>query len=140
ARARAQIDFLSVFPFGQFVHLARVLALNARGEDRASALASDAHLARLAREAEAVDGGRELFRELGCDLPPAAVECLERLTARREALLQARRQRLQARAALSAAGARRRLLSTEEDTRLEEERERIECQLLLLLAAYVRRL
>jgi hypothetical protein len=138
AEARALLEMLSHCPFGQHVHLVKAISLNARGGDWDAALASDSRLAGLARGLQAHPGGPGLLRSLGRDVPPQAAACMERLTARREALLEARRGLFdEARAARE--GGR-----FQPDPgalgKIQEERERVECRLLLLFAAYVRRL
>jgi len=121
--ARELLELLSHCHFGQHVHLVKAISLNARGGDWETALAGDARLRKLAKQLEAQWDGSERLRRLGKDVPPAAVECMVRLTARREELLRARR------AAPTAVTAE-----------AEREREAVECGLLLLFGAYVRRL
>jgi hypothetical protein len=117
------LDLLSRCHFGQHVHLLKALCLNARGGDWSAARAGDARLRKLWDQLAADPEGTDCLRRLGCDLPLPAVECMERLTRRREELLAARR-----------------ACKGQENPALEEERERIECQQLLLFAACVRRL
>ncbi|HEU4754373.1 MAG TPA: hypothetical protein VFU47_14795 [Armatimonadota bacterium] len=122
--ARCLLELLSACHFGQHVHLVKAMALNARGgAGWPAVLAADARLRKLAAHLESQPEGAALLRELGRDLPESAVQCIERLTRRREELLAARRTRPRT-----------------EDPARERERELIECQLLLLFAAYVRRL
>lgn len=145
AEARELLDFLSRFPFGQYVHLVKAISLNASGRDwptdhvaqafqpaQPGALAPDPHLADLTRALEGSEQALALLGKLGRDVPTEAVACLERLTARREALLEARR--------AAAAAAPLPIRHSVEPEAMQEERERVECQLLLLFAAYVRRL
>lgn len=131
AEARELLDLLSLFPFGQYVHLVKAISLSASGGNWSAALAADRRLADLAG-VEGHVGAQALFGKLGCDVPPAAVRCLGRLTARREELLRERR--------AAAAAAALPIRQSVEPGAMREERERVECQLLLLYAAYVRRL
>jgi len=134
--AHDQLRLLGQFHVGQHVHLAKLLALNARGDDWSAALASDQRLAKLVRQSAGVTNGEALLRRLGQDLPASAVECIERVVARRTELL-AGREAAASRAAAAHTGGR---LMPEWPDECREELERLDCQLQLLVAAYVRRL
>ncbi|HTE18483.1 MAG TPA: hypothetical protein VK689_08890, partial [Armatimonadota bacterium] len=136
--ARSLLGLLSHCHFGQHVHLVKAISINARGGDWSAALAADPRLARLAESLDAAPNGCALLRELGRDVPLEAVECMERLTARRNELL-ARRQALAVAADRGQKGGR---LQPDPAAlaEVEGEREQLECQLLLLFGAYVRRL
>jgi hypothetical protein len=130
-QARALLDLLSRYRFGQHVHLARLMVRNAcpDGPECPTAARVPGHLAEQAR---GWSEGPALLAELGRDLPAEAVRCLERLGAERDALL-ARRRR-------AAAAAPRPIRASVVPEAEEAERERIECRMLVLFAAYVRRL
>lgn len=132
AEARELLDLLSRFPFGQYVHLVKTISLNTSEGDWSAALAADRRLADLAEAANRAEGARALLAKLGRDVPAETVACLDRLTARREALLEERR--------AAAAAAPLPIRHSVEPEAIREARERIECQLLLLFAAHVRRL
>jgi hypothetical protein len=134
--AHALLHLLGRFHVGQHVHLARLLALNARGEDPLAAAAADPRLAKLVRQSAAIPDGELLLRRLGQDLPPAVVECIERLATRRSELLSGRKAQA-AEAAATHPGGR---LVPNWPAACQEELERLDCQLQLLVAAYVRRL
>lgn len=137
AEARAQLDLLGHMQVGQQVHLARLLCLGARGADLITAAAEHPGLARLlTRLSRAPEGGRLLPR-LGADLPPESAACIERLLARRDELLARRRE---AAAAALAEPGRRGRLRPDVPPEAELERAAVECRLLLLCAAWVRRL
>jgi hypothetical protein len=138
--ARELLRFLSHCHAGQHVHLVKAICLNARGADWERALAADRRLAALVRQLCAFPEGERLVRELGRDVPPAAVGCLERLAARRGELLSERRALYEQAARLAAAGTKTRGPLTAREQAIEREREQVDCQLLLLFAAYVRRL
>lgn len=154
-QARDLLELLSGCCFGQHVHLVKAICLNARGQDWNARLAADVRLRNLVERLEP-DSGVQAFRRsgvqadgeqpttrlrsLGCDVPLAAVEAMERLTARREELLHARRELVEVKRAEAAGAGSRRLPPLEAEEALDAERQRIECQLLLLFAAYVRRL
>jgi hypothetical protein len=133
AEAEAALALLERCEVGRHVHLARLLAANARG---VALNRRDGDLMRLKAALERVATGQA--RSLGRDLPAPAVACLERLCARRQALLN-ERLALTAAARIGHPGGRL-VPDPERRRKLEEERERIECALLLLIAAYVRRL
>jgi hypothetical protein len=136
ADARALLELLSACEFGQHVHLVKLLAVNARRSDPDAAAAGDPRLRSVLKALAAHPDGARLARELGRDLPPQAAECIERLTRRREDLLAERRQAAERAAAAHHSGR----LVPELPPALEEERAVIEVRLLLLFAAYVRRL
>jgi hypothetical protein len=124
AAARASLALLHRCQFGQHVHLARVLAHNSQGRDLATAAAADPRLHRFLR---AVAGPEPEawtpWAAIGADVPAAVGATLDALLARRDALLARRRER-----------------SGSCPPELEAERQTLDCQLLLLYAAYVRRL
>jgi hypothetical protein len=144
--AREELEMLGRCQVGQHVHLAKLLMLNSIGGDWRAAAQSDPRLRKLIHglvgsngagsatgtETEAILSrlGRELSREVGCTL--------ERLVARREELL-AERAALAKRAA-EATRSGRVVPDVECRQRLDTERERVEAALLVLIAAYVRRL
>jgi hypothetical protein len=134
--AHHQLDLLKQFHVGQHVHLAKLLALNARGGDWTAALASDRRLAKLVCQSAGVPDGEALLRRLGQDLPLTAAECIERLVARRSELLAERATRAEEAAAAHTGGR----LEPGWPTECQEELARLDCQLQLLVAAYVRRL
>ncbi|MGV3721759.1 MAG: hypothetical protein ACO1SX_12680 [Actinomycetota bacterium] len=136
AEARGMLGLLGRFKLGQHVHLTRVMALNARGGDLSAALDSDPRLRSLLRAIESVPEARALLGRLGADLPLEAVSCIERLSARRLELLAERRECV-AEAQRRHQGGRL-VPGWAEDAR--DELDRIECELLLIFAAYVRRL
>jgi hypothetical protein len=123
-RAQEQLRVLQGVLPGQHVHVARVLAANACGRDLAEAAAGHAGLARFL--GSVAGGSREAWQawqEFGADVSAEVAGCLDRLLARRDALL-----------------AERRRLRQACPREVERERAVIECQLLLIYAAYVRRL
>lgn len=132
SQAHSLLELLGRMCVGQHVHLARLLALNARCEDWGAALASDPHLAELVQRLDRKPEDRALLKELGRDLPPSIAKCLERLTRRREELLAERRALVEA--------APRPIRVSPIPAELEAEREQVETQMLLVLAAYIRRL
>lgn len=136
AEARAQLGLLGRFKLGQHVHLTRVMALNARGRDLSTAAERDPRLGSLLQSTAGVPESRELLSRLGRDLPIETVSCIERLSARRLMLLAERRECVQDAQRRHQGG---RLIPGWPEAS-QEELARIECQLLLLFAAYVRRL
>jgi hypothetical protein len=109
---------------GQHVHVARLLAVNSRGHDLVDAAAEDRRLASFLRGAAgASPEAWGAWRRIGTDVDPSVGDCLARLLARRDALLAERRERRQAC-----------------PPQVEAERAAVECRLLLLYAAFVRRL
>lgn len=130
------LRLLGQFHVGQHVHLAKLLALNARGIDWSATLAGDRRLEKLVRQSVGLSNGAALLRLLGQDLPVAAAECIERLTSRRTELLASRAER----AAQAAAAHPQGRLMPNWPEEYQAELERIDCQLQLLVAAYVRRL
>ncbi len=137
--AHRMLDLLSHCHVGQHVHLARLMALNARGGRWEEALSEDPRLAKLARQLRAFPDGDLLLRELGRDLPLPVAEQIEALSARRTELLAARQSALRREKEAAKREGRRRL-QPDYDPEQERERQVIECQLMLLFAAYVRRL
>lgn len=133
ARSRAQLQLLLECEVGQHVHLARLLYLNARGETPDPA---DERMAKLVRALERRPDAD--YRALGRDEPQRAMECLERLTARRDALLEERRAVVSAAQAIHPGGRLR--PDPERMAELDREREVLDLQLQLLVAAWVRRL
>ncbi|MFN3650173.1 MAG: hypothetical protein ACK47B_11390 [Armatimonadota bacterium] len=140
AEARADLELLARCEPGQQVHLARLLCLNARGGDLSAARRVDPRLEKLCGQLGADPEARERLERLGRELPAAAVECIERLLAEREELLERRRRRLPERRRLSAEAGSPRILSFPEDTALEEAVAAVDLRLELLCAAWVRRL
>jgi hypothetical protein len=135
--AHAQLDLLQRCEFGQQVHLAKAICLNASGGDWQAARTADPRLDRLARRLENGPDGAALLRRLGRDTASEAVAVMQRLLGRRERLLAERR----ADASRSEGAPGRRVPADSGRRReLEAEREQVECQLLLLVAACVRRL
>jgi hypothetical protein len=129
------LELLSRCHVGQHVHLARVMAANARGDlDRL--IAEDARVASVVARCAADANERQRLRTLGADLPPETVACIERLSARRAELLAERRACVEAARRNHTGG---RLVPDWPEER-RQELERIDCRLQLLVAAYVRRL
>jgi hypothetical protein len=136
--AHRLLDLLSRCHFGQHVHLVKVIARNARGGDWEQLLRSDPRVEELVGELSANPDGAALVRELGKDVPRPVVEVMERLTIYREELLASRRTLARSAAADHDGG--RLVPDPEKLQAIQREREQVECQLLLLFAAYVRRL
>ena len=123
AEAQAILAVLRQCEFGQHVHLARLMLLNARQGDWDAALGSDPRLARLVARLDAVAPDPALLRNIGRELPEPVCDFLARALAERDALLAERRR--QREATPEPLLNRLRVLSL---------------QLLLVYAAYVRRL
>lgn len=138
AEARALLELLACFEVGQHVHVARVMSLNARGADWESAASPRGRLLKLERQAAHCPQGPDRLRTLGRDLPPAASAEIERLLQCREELLVARR--AEAAAATAAQMSGRVVPDAESRRAIEDERGAVECRLLVIVAAYVRRL
>ena len=134
--AHHQLETLGTCFVGQHVHLARLLALNARCAELEPVLAADARLRKLAGQLCAADPSGRVLHTVGRDLPLLATACIERLDRRRSELLAER----QSAAACAASAQSTGRLVPEWPEAARAELERIECQLLLLYAAYVRRL
>lgn len=139
--ARDELEALGRCQVGQHVHLAKLLLLNSTGSDWQAAAQADPRLQKLVT-ALAGDGNPEtaetVIGRLGRELSPEVACALEALLKRRAALL-AERCTLATEAAK--ATQRGRMVSDPEcRTRLDQEREQVECGLLVLIAAYVRRL
>lgn len=124
AAAEGRLQLLERVQPGQHAQIARVLVANARGRDLAEAATADPELGHFLRSvAGSSPESRRPWREIGADLGATAADTLERLLERRAALL-----------------VERRALREACPPELAREREGIECQILLLYAAYVRRL
>ena len=134
--AQRDLRLLGQTRVGQQPHVARLLAINARRQNLAAAAASDPRLAKLLRQLGWPDCPDAAG--LGAELSPQAAATIERLLAERDALLAARRLLVGKAQATYAAG---RLQPDEARlAELEASRERVDCALQLLVAAYVRRL
>ncbi len=129
AEARASLHLLGACHVGQHVHLARVLLENC-GD--LAPLPGVRGPAKVRAQFAAADPDARRGARLGMDLPPETRQVMLALLEEREHLLAARR-----RAAAAAPG---HLRDRAEDARREHAREAVECALLLLVAAYVRRL
>lgn len=134
--AHRMLELLGRCHVGQHVHLARLMVLNARGGDREAALHDDRRLRKLAEQLRAVPDGDLLLHELGRDLPLSVAAEIERLLDRRAELLAVRHAAYEQAAEGQDSGR----ICPEISAEVVQEREKIECQLLLLFAAYVRRL
>ena len=121
--AEELLGLLGVCEFGQHVHLVKIMAANSQGRDWRSALDSDPRLAKVVRQFSELDGWEALLDRLGSDVAPEAGAYLDRLVAEREQLL-----------------AERRRLREETPVELETTRAALECEMLVLYAAYVRTL
>lgn len=137
-RSRRHLEMFARCEVGQHVHLARLITLNARGIDPQTVLADDPRLAKLVRTLCQAPEGESGVADIGRNVPLEVVECLERLSSRREALLVERRELV--RAAQESHPGGRLQPRPERMAEINREREQIDCQLLLIVAAYVRRL
>jgi len=136
AEARALLGLLGRFEVGQHVHLVRAMALNARGRDLFTEARHNPRLANLVLATGGDPEAWELLVRLGRDLPAEAISCIERLSARRSELLAGRRECVADAKRCHQGG--RLVPGWCSDAR--DELSRIDCQLLVLFAAYVRRL
>ncbi|MCC2669952.1 MAG: hypothetical protein K0Q72_2423 [Armatimonadetes bacterium] len=136
ADAHDELQALGSCYVGQHVHLTRLMAHNARGKALQPLLDRDARLMKLARQLSTADETGRVLRDLGRDLSPEAVSCIERLDGRRTELLSDR----QAAAAAAAVATRHGRVVPDWAPAAQVELEQIELQLLLIYAAYVRRL
>jgi hypothetical protein len=142
AEARALLSLVGRCSFGRQVHLARLLVVNALGEDL-DATAADPRVRRLLDRLRRSEGGEEsgrdldegeqLLRTVGRDLPESAARHLDQLLQRRDQLLAARRETVGDRQ-------RRGRASREALTAGDRERRAVETRILVLVAAYARRL
>ncbi|MBI3910563.1 MAG: hypothetical protein HY320_06465 [Armatimonadetes bacterium] len=123
AEAQALLSLLRQCEFGQHVHLVKLFLLNYRGGNWDATLAADPRLARVAARLDAVAADPGLLRRLGRDFPSPAAMFVERALAERDVLLAERRRQRQATPP-----------EVVEDLRL------VNLRLLLIYAAYVRRL
>jgi hypothetical protein len=123
ARARARLQLLGRCRFGQHAQLARVMTLNARGSDLEAAAKNNPRLTRFLRGVGADAAEEPAWAEMGDDLPGEVVRVLETLLARRDALL-----------------ARRRKEREHCSAEVIRAWRVVDCQILVLCAAYVRRL
>jgi hypothetical protein len=137
-RAHGHLELLGACEVGQQPHLARLIATNARGRDLDEVLAGDPRLAKLVEALRALPDGDQRVREFGRNVPAEAVQCIERLSARRAALLEERRAVVSAAQQNHTGG--RLQPDPERLAGINAERERIDLQLLLLVAAHARRL
>jgi hypothetical protein len=124
AGAQSELALLARCEPGQFVHLASLIAANGLGERPEEAAQRDPRLhGFLSRVAGPEPGGWDAWRILGADLPTALCRRLQSVLAERSAVL-AERRRLLARA----------------PGELRDRLEQLDGELLLMYAAYVRRL
>jgi hypothetical protein len=121
--AGATLALLQGAEFGQHVHLVRVLALNRHGGNLEEAAAQDPRLRHVVEQLAPDPERRARLVALGRDLPREAARYIDRQLARRSELLAVRRR-----------------LRAETPPAVEEERLLVETRLLLIYAAFVRRL
>jgi hypothetical protein len=124
AAAQGELRLLQRCEFGQHAHLARLLIANATGVRLADAAAADETLARFLRPVAGPHAGDwSEWATLGADLPTETCQALRELVMERDAILVERRRR-----------------EPQAYRPLRDKLERIDGQILLLYAAYVRRL
>ena len=121
--ARRLLAMLERCEYGQHVHLVKLIAANSQGRPWRADAAGDARLAKVIRQFDGLEDGEALLDRFGADVPASVGAYLDRLTERRNDLL-----------------ARRRELRENVTADLETERAKVECEMLTLYAAYVRRL
>lgn len=139
--AHDELTALGRCQVGQHVHLAKLLLINSTGGDWQAAAGTDARLGKLVT-ALAGDGNHEtaetIIGRLGRELSHETACTLKRLLVRRTELLAERRTLSEDAAQAIQSG--RVVPDPECRKRLDVEREQVECGLLVLIAAYVRRL
>ncbi len=121
--ARETLELLAEVEFGQHVHLVRLLAAGSQGHDLAAVASEQPRLRRLLERVGSSPERRARLERLGADLPRRVGNHLDRLLAQRDALLK-----------------RRRDLRETVPAALERERAGVELEMLLVYAAWVRRL